>query len=519
MMDANWMTHIPKVAQISDKPKAPPHIPQPTVRSLRVGQHPMFPPKPAKVGAERPPNYMADGGVPTVTPENLPQLLPSQIPWLQAAQQTQPAQQDPVAVADQLPEPIPAGDLPPSTDPAAMDEPPEEGSLEDEFKQERRANPQMDQPTDGIGGARLPGQAPSEADNLEALYRFAPEKKEPKWWQRAIGAGVGFGSGWSNAGGKTRRPIDIGAEEQNILYPGYRSKLEQWQSKLGPQTQITNIEAAKAKRHVAQQKQNSEDAYQQSQSEMNRARGDYYRGLGRNPSVAVTPEISQASGGLYKPGQMISQQDLAKLVDLQGGRYNHTKDFVPMGANGLYDTANDRVIPGTPRQANLNPTELAMKAAQGDPAAQKALQLILNQQVQARVQSRDPAMGEMRRENQEERFSMHSNEINNQKIGVENAARNNYAAQIKAGIPEAQAQATLRSTLQGIQDNYANIIRSRGGSAQDMEVGPGLQYRARGAGAPPQQKQQSGPTDGTIIRNPRTGERKVMKGGQWQPLP
>ena len=520
MMNQTWMAHIPRMAPPSDKPKPEPHIPTPTLRSMRAGQHPMFPPKPAKVPPDRPPNYMDDGGPPAagqpwwVGATGRDTRLPPIAPPVDL-----PAQEDQAGGPA-----VPPGDV----DPAEQVDP--EGYFED---QQQAAPPQGTDPPEEAGvnpyhpldpvGSGIEGHArepqkqiPSEADQLEADYRLYPEKKEPKWWQRALGGAAGFGAGWSNAASRTRHPIDIGAMEQNILYPGNRSKLEQWTSKTIPQTAIVNIEAAKAKQQLAQQKQNAQDIKDAAAAEMDRARGDYYRGIGRNPMIPATDEMVAASGGLLKKGQPVSQRSFEEMLKLQAGA---NKQYFPMGTNGLYDKANDRVITGTPRQTNPNAAALAVQAAKGDPDAQKALNLLLQQQVNARVQSRDPDVGADRQARRAETFEMHSNEINNQKVQLENQARNNYASQIKANVPEAQARATLQSTLQGIQDNYANIIRNRGGSAQNMEVGPDLQYRPRGQGAPPQQQHQAGPPEGTIIRNPRTGERKVMKGGQWKPLP
>lgn len=492
MMNQTWMAHIPRMAPPSDKPKPEPRIATPTLRSMRAGQHPMFPPKPAKVPPDRPTNYMDDGGPPTADQ-----------PWWVGATGSDtrlPPVAPPVdlpAQDDRLPEPIPAADLPPSTDPVGMEEePPEEKSIEQEMLDERKANPHMDEPAGGLSGGPMGGQRPGQnnaIDDLEAQYRYYPEKHEPKWWQRAAGAAAGFGAGWSNAASRTRHPIDIGAMEQNILYPGNRSKLEQWTSKTIPQTAIVNIEAAKAKQQIAQQKQNSEDAYQQSQGDLNRARGDYYRGVGRNAMVPVTDEMVAQSGGLLKKGQQISQQSFEEMLKIGAGKYEKpgAKQFIPIGPNGLYDSMKGEVIGGVPKDTNPNEWGLYLKAAGGNEA--KAIANWRQDKMAIAQGSRDPNVGEMRRESQQEHFAMDSNAIDARKLSEEGQAHAAYRMEVAAGTDPAQAQGHLQATLQGIQDNYARTIRNRGGSATDQEVVPspggGFQYRPRGQGAAPQQQQ------------------------------
>jgi hypothetical protein len=83
-------------------------------------------------------------------------------------------------------------------------------------------------------------------DKLRTELSAPPTMTQPKWWQGAAAGLAGFGAGWSNAAGRTRHPIDIGAMQDSIMHPGYKQRLQEWQSRVGPLQQIATLDRSQA---------------------------------------------------------------------------------------------------------------------------------------------------------------------------------------------------------------------------------------------------------------------------------
>lgn len=83
-------------------------------------------------------------------------------------------------------------------------------------------------------------------DALEAMHGQMPQRTQPKWYQRLGAAALGGAVGWSNAAGRAR-PIDDAQAVDNILYPGYQSKLADWKSRVIPVQAQAEIEAERNK--------------------------------------------------------------------------------------------------------------------------------------------------------------------------------------------------------------------------------------------------------------------------------
>lgn len=124
----------------------------------------------------------------------------------------------------------------------------------------------------GVPSSALPDTGVEAAlDGLGRAYSQRPHLPEPKWWQRALAGAAGGLAGWSNAAGRTRTPIDIGAMGQNILAPGYGEAMTRWQQNmLAPARTRAEIESAKQSAWWKSQQL-------EAQAEMNRGRAAYWR--------------------------------------------------------------------------------------------------------------------------------------------------------------------------------------------------------------------------------------------------
>jgi len=112
---------------------------------------------------------------------------------------------------------------------------------------------------------------------------------KPKWWQTALAAGLGAGAGWSNAAGRTRTPIDIGAATEGILHPGYQGRLEEWQSRVMPVEQWMTMQE-KAEQIGAQ----AEERRAHAQQRLNMANPHYGQ-------VPINPEWAKANLPFRQP--------------------------------------------------------------------------------------------------------------------------------------------------------------------------------------------------------------------------
>ncbi len=137
-------------------------------------------------------------------------------------------------------------------------------------------------------------------DPLKALLAQRPVETAPKWWQRLAAAGAGFAGGWTNAAGRTR-PLDIATAQENILHPGFKNKLEEWQSRVAPAEALMQLESQKmtaqdkAEQIAAQAEERTAHAQQRT------AMADPHYGL-----VQVDPKefplfVPDKSGQLWVP--------------------------------------------------------------------------------------------------------------------------------------------------------------------------------------------------------------------------
>lgn len=153
---------------------------------------------------------------------------------------------------------------------------------------------------------------PVTPNSLSGQLAQFPQNNPPKWWQRAIAAGVGAGEGVANAGGHMRHPIDIGASVNAINHPGYQDKLEAWRSRVVPQELQLQLASQMRQAQIAQQKAQNEGQYKQAQAQQAAAQAKRYEALAghyaamdANASVVADPNLVKASGGAITLGQKV----------------------------------------------------------------------------------------------------------------------------------------------------------------------------------------------------------------------
>ena len=354
---------------------------------------------------------------------------------------------------------------------------------------------------------RLPPPGPDQAyqnsmNQLEAAYGQRPQLPQPKWWQRVIGAGAGFGAGWSNAASRSRNPIDIGAMEQNILAPGYSQKLARWQSRVQPAQAIADIEG---------QKQASWWKNQQAQAQMQylKAHADYMEGLGRGASIDVTPEMEAQSGGIFKVGQKVPASTATEMARIAAGKYEKPERSLtvtdPDIAKRIGVTVGTPVAESIYREA-MKPTPpekpliIPPGATYFDPTTGKPIYKNPREFAPERDTSDRPAGPKT--------FSQIENRKSTRLLQAEGASRKRVAA----GDDPDQVAADLSSSKQQIQNDYENEVNAAGGAAQHFDYGAQTPAAKGGTVTPPPAAAASvPPTVSKTAAAPPSGKRISVK--------
>lgn len=225
---------------------------------------------------------------------------------------------------------------------------------------------------------------PSAQDKAISGYEQAlgdyPEKKAPSWLQRIAAGAAGGLAGWSNAAGRAR-PIDIGKMTESIEHPGYESKLEAWRSRVAPAQMQVELEGQRAAAQQKSAETAADIAYKQ-------AHANYMNGVGRaGPSVEVSPEMEETTGGVFKAGMKIPAATATEIARIAAGKYEKPEKTTVvtdpdlarmMGVkpgtavpNGLYQAA---VTSNNKEPRAPNEWQSYLDAAGGDPAKALAMQ-------------------------------------------------------------------------------------------------------------------------------------------------
>lgn len=239
---------------------------------------------------------------------------------------------------------------------------------------------------------------PSAQDKAISGYEQAlgdyPEKKAPIWLQRIAAGAAGGLAGWSNAAGRAR-PIDTGKLTESIEHPGYESKLEAWRSRVAPAQMQVELEGQRAAAQQKSAETSADIAYKQ-------AHANYMNGVGRaGPSVEVSPEMEEATGGVFKAGMKIPASTATEIARISAGKYEKPERTVkvsspemsevlgmPVGADVPYSIYKEGITARFRKESPENEWGLYLKAAGGDPT--KALAAYKTDKITMARESRPP---------------------------------------------------------------------------------------------------------------------------------
>jgi hypothetical protein len=149
--------------------------------------------------------------------------------------------------------------------------------------------------------------------NLNKIYSEYPVKQAPNLLQRIAAGTLGGAAGWSNAA-RRAAPINIPAVTNNVLYPGYESKLAAWQSRVVPAEQAVTIAGQRAAADYARQNAENKLELASAKAQLDLARGTNYASMADAREVDVTPEIAALSKGAYQVGQKITAGALREIT-------------------------------------------------------------------------------------------------------------------------------------------------------------------------------------------------------------
>jgi hypothetical protein len=310
----------------------------------------------------------------------------------------------------------------------------------------------------------------SDLNAYKAEIAKQPVETQPRWWQRALGAAAGFGAGYSNAASRTKHPIDVGEMEQNILHPGYQSKLAEWQSRVAPLKEAADIEGQRQAASLKAEQMGSTTALQSAQADRARALAQMSdrRFQGQWKADTKTGELYNTTTGEHIAAPETPQDRLitAQALVAAGGL---TAEQVPYFVNKQPLPAPKAMEATPPKQANEWQTYL--DAAGGDP--NKARQLYVNDQARLRAvapgiaadarNTPKPATPKPATPKPATPQSMTAIEARkNTRLQQAEAAANKSVA---TGTGKAEAMAALNVAKQTIQNDYEGEIAAATGSA------------------------------------------------------
>lgn len=338
----------------------------------------------------------------------------------------------------------------------------------------------------GAGGGAAPVASAHGAPSSDPVYARLqelagdrPVRPKPKWFQTLAAAGFGGLAGWSNAAGRSRSPIDIDASTDNILAPGYKEKVKEYESKVAPVEAQANVIGQRAKANQAE----ATTEYRRAGAQAARDRGAYFR---HRAETDQKQWVQQKDGSLLNtvtgetrhqaatPEELFKQAKALGASDDQARGYSLTRKWTAAPSN---------------RPVNVSAGGMAV-----DPQTGRVI--ATNPKGPKEV---DPEIAENRRASRELRESAdldrvaQSKETNEQQLHA-SRQRELTQAMVRLGAqseqqlpPEMLADVNRRyaKQLQVVQDNFANSLRRRGRPAEDWDVDPDtLEYRRRGEGAP-----------------------------------
>lgn len=335
---------------------------------------------------------------------------------------------------------------------------------------------------------------PGALKTLAGVAAERPVMTPPKWYQRLGAGALGAAAGWSNAAGRAR-PIDIDAATENILHPGYKTKLEEWQNRVIPAQQQADILGQQVSAERASAIAQSQEQLRQAQAVAAMQHGAYWQS--RSEQERNQWKIDPKSGQLYntitgavsaKPPTAKDRFDTALALGATkdeakqyalSGKITVTAPHVPAISTAALAVRAAGGSTGNPEIDKMDPrsASAAIDAAKGrDPMASLYRQTVMDQKKQADLD----AVGNWK--TNEEHRVIHDRD----QLLKPDSNGNSPAPEVVARI-----NAQARNQLQTIQDQFAGKARARGLQPDDYDVsveGPGggyITYKRRNSLAAP----------------------------------
>lgn len=329
------------------------------------------------------------------------------------------------------------------------------------------------------------------AGNFKDVLAQAPVRPEPKWWQRAAAAGAGALAGYSNAASRTRNPIDIQSMGDNILAPGYKSKLESWRSRVAPAQ--AELELA-GQQQTAQQKADENKAKiaeQEAQTKMESQHGAYWQS--RSEQERNQWKIDPKTGSLYNT---ITGAVTARPPTTQD-RYDTAIALKATPDEAKYYALNGKLPPPAkaPAEKNMNPTDVLMHPQDFDAGTVKNAQGIfdrMHKPANVTVNAGSGGGG------LDEEAINQAAQAYNAGAGLPNLGFGKESAEIKKAIINRAAKLKPGNDLAGAKQDYgantgvlkdleksaARIRTSEGTASKNLDLAESVSQRVDRTGSP-----------------------------------
>lgn len=403
-----------------------------------------------------------------------------------------------------------------------------------------------------IMGAPEIQNANAAMDRLAAAKRQVPVPQPPKWWQR-VGAGiVGGMAGYANASGHRGVHIDPTAAEQGILGAGkYQQSLANYNAEVtGAQA---DVDAANAEQNAWWRNRQLQTVEQRAAADEEEKRARATKETEANATSERARKLAsdeKLEAALIKPwGEDVTLQkdsepvppgmEVTRSLTQPGMVYVHPPKYVKM-TDDLAPYAAGREAGETvpysefKRAQTVAAKDTVQQNKPVKPPADNVDRILLNpdqytpDQVRKAQQMFDRTHREPRDPNAPKPVTPQmmrgiEQKKNDRLNALETAAQHRVAQ----GEDRESVYAELAPQKQRIQDEYeGEISAATGNYPGHFDYGTQAQrpaaptpapapQRTGGRGASPQPQI----AEGTVIVNRKTGERQVLRGGQWVPAP
>lgn len=129
----------------------------------------------------------------------------------------------------------------------------------------------------------VPSQdTPEPTPKSSAWYRYlqgvqnAPVEQKAPWYRDLAARGLGFATGWVNAAGHLRNPINPTGAEEEIRHPGFAENQQVYESQMGPVRAQLGAEMGQREAQLKNEDVASQAALRQAQATQASGRGHWY---------------------------------------------------------------------------------------------------------------------------------------------------------------------------------------------------------------------------------------------------